>query len=491
MLAIYFLTGYVAFEEFVLKLLPVSDATYSYLRFLGEMLIYVAFGRLVIHKLYRGIPFVKTAIDLPVIGFYIVVLLSMLVNRSPLIGSLYNIRPFARYVVLFYLVANSTLSERRIATLLRIILGVGITQLAAGIIQWVGGTDAFDFFLPRESTLEVGGFTKEYRLLELGREIGSIYGTLGDTVIYGMFMIIILVIYLSRVKRLEYLNLLGAAVLFFCIARSYSRAATFSALLACGAWYYFHYGWKKTLRLALTMALVFGLLLAVVNPFNLEYINPRKAKVGLVGNVTGVFSGSYVRVAQKQRLGALIGNVPTVLVNKPILGYGADQNSTIEKLNISKRSFLLKVLSKSGFKDVYWVAILCFYGILGLAFFALIFYRLFRAALSLYKQSGGREFQILTLHLKGQTKPNKIEIAQDLRLQNASHELGIDKKPVSRVTQQIAIVMLCLVAVTVFLLFFNRALEFRGYGFYFWLCAGLMFASDSSLPTYKPLRITL
>jgi len=457
MFTIYFLTGYVAFEEFVLKFLPVSDATYSYLRFLGEMLIYVAFVRLVIHKLYRGIPFVKTAIDLPIIGFYSVVLVSMLVNRSPLIGSLYNIRPFARYILLFYLVANSALSERRITTLLRIILGVGIFQLAAGVIQWGGGSAAFDFFLPRESTLSIGGFTKEYRLLELGREIGSVYGTLGDTVIYGVFMILVLVIYLSRVKRLAYLNLLGVFVLLLFIARSYSRAATFSAVLACVVWYFFQYGWKKSLRLSLAAALAFSILLAVVNPFNLEYINPRKAKVGLVGNLTGVFSGSYVRVAQKQRLGALMGNVPTVLANKPILGYGADQNSTIEKLNMSKRSFLLKVLSKKGFKDVYWVAILCFYGVLGLGMFFLIFYRLFTAALNLYKRA----------------------------------EVGRVLNPEKRYTREIAMVMLCLVTVTVFLLFFNRTLEFRGYGFYFWLCAGLMFASDASLQTYKPLRITL
>lgn len=452
---IYFLTGYVAFEEFILKFLPVSDVIYSYLRFFGEMLIYVAFGKLVIHKLYRGIPFVKTAIDLPVLGFYSVVLLSMLVNGSPLIGSLYNIRPFARYIVLFYLVANSNLSERHIRTFLRIILGVGILQVGAGIIQWAGGPAAFNFFLPRETALTIGGFTKEYRLLELGREIGSVYGTLGDTVIYGVFMILVLVIYLSRIRRLEYLNLLGAAILFFFIARSYSRAATFSALLAGGAWFYFQYGWKKTLQLALSIAIVFGILLAIVNPFNLEYINPRKARVGLIGNVTGVFSGSYVRVAQKQRLGALIGNVPTVLVNKPILGYGADQNTTIERLNSSQRSFLLKILSKNGFKDVYWVAILCFYGLLGLGFFALIFYRLFRAALDLYKRS--------------------------VRTPLAT----------SRLTRQISIIMLCLVAVTAFLLFFNRTLEFRGYGFYFWLCAGLMFASDRSLSTYRPLRITL
>ena len=446
---IYFLTGYVAFEEFMLKFLPVSDAVYSYLRFFGEMLIYAAFGRMVIHKLYRGIPFVKTPLDLPIIGFYSVVLLSMLINRSPLIGSLYNIRPFARYIVLFYVIANSPLSERRIATLLRIILGVGIFQLTAGIVQWIGGSAAFDFFLPRESTLEVGGFTKEYRLLELGREIGSIYGTLGDTVIYGVFMIIVLIVYLSRVRRLEYLNLLGVGLLFFFIARSYSRAATFSAILACVAWYYFQYGWKKTLRLSLTVVISFSILLAIVNPFNLEYVNPRKARVGMAGNITGVFSGDYVRVAQKQRLGALIGNVPTVLVNKPILGYGADQNTTIERLNMSQRSFLLKILSKNGFKDVYWVAILCFYGVLGLVLFALIFYRLFTAALRLYKRA------------------------------------------VHGYTKDIAMVMLCLVVVTVFLLFFNRALEFRGYGFYFWLCAGLMFASDSACETYRGLRIRL
>ena len=458
---IYFLTGYVAFEEFVLKFLPISDTLYSYLRFLGEILIYIAFGKLVIHKLHRGIPFVKTAIDVPVIGFYSVVLLSILVNGSPLMGSLYNVRPLARYIVLFYLVVNSTLSDRRITTLLRIILGVGIFQVALGGIQWLGGPSAFDFFLPREATLTIGGFTKKYRLLELGREIGSVYGTLGDTVIYGVFMILVLIVYLSRVRRLEYLNLLGAAVLFFFIARSYSRAATFSALLAGGAWYYFHFGWKRTLQLAGVTLLAFSLLLAVVNPFNLEYINPRKARVGLVGNVTGVFSGSYVRIAQKQRLGALIGNVPTVLLNKPILGYGADQNTTIERLNMSKRSFLLKVLSKEGFKDVYWVAILCFYGVLGLGFFALIFYCLFRAALKLYRRS------IST---------------------SALVERGAST---ARLTQQVAIIVLCLVAVTVFLLFFNRTLEFRGYGFYFWLCAGLMFASDRALPSYRPLRITL
>ena len=374
---IYFLTGYFAFEEFILKFLPVSDNVYSYLRFLGEILIYAAFGRLIFHKLYRGIPFVKTPIDLPILGFYCVVLLSMVINRSPLIGSLYNIRPLARYIVLFYLIVNSPISKQRITILLRIIIGIGLIQIGIGLVQWLGGPTIYDLFLPRASTLDVAGFTKEFRLLEVGREIGSIYGTLGDTVIYGVFMIVILVVILSRIKKLEYLNLLAIGVILLVIARSYSRAATFAAILACVVWYFFQFGWKKTLRLSLIVLFFFGILLAIVNPFELEYINPRKARVGMVGNITGVFSGSYVKVAQKQRLGAILGNVPTVIANKPILGYGADQNTTIERLNQSKRSFLFKILSKKGFKDVYWVAILCFYGVLGLGLFILIFYRLF------------------------------------------------------------------------------------------------------------------
>ena len=446
---IYFLTGYFAFEEFVLKFLPVSDSVYSYFRFLGEIFIYVAFGKLVINKLYKGIPFVKTPIDFPIIGFYLVVFLSMVINRSPLMGSLYNIRPLARYIVLFYLIVNSPLSKQRIDTLIRIILCIGVVQIGIGMIQWFGGPTIYDLFLPRESTLEVAGFTKEFRLLEIGREIGSIYGTLGDTVIYGVFMIVVLVIFLSRIKRLEYLNLLAIGVLLMFIARSYSRAATFSALLACVVWFFFQFGWKKTLRLSLAVLLVFGVLLAIVNPFQLEYINPRKARVGLVGNVTGVFSGSYVKVAQKQRLGAILGNVPTVLANKPFLGYGADQNTTIDRLNKSKRSFLFKVLSKKGFKDVYWVAILCFYGVLGLGLFAYIFFRLFIASLRIYKQTA------------------------------------------NRITKEMALVMLCLVSVTVFLLFFNRTLEFRGYGFYFWMCAGILFVSDTAIQTYEPIKITL
>ena len=169
---IYFLTGYVAFEEFVLKLLPVSDTVYSYLRFLGEILIYVAFVKMVIHKLYRGIPFVKTAIDLPVIGFYIVVFLSMVINNSPLIGSLYNVRPLARYVVLFYLVVNSPLSQRRITFLLRLILGIGILQLTMGLIQWVGGPSAFDYFLRGNQPLKLADLPKSTGCLNSVEKLG-------------------------------------------------------------------------------------------------------------------------------------------------------------------------------------------------------------------------------------------------------------------------------------------------------------------------------
>ena len=100
---IYFLTGYIAFEEFILKFLPVSDTVYSYLRFLSEILIYVAFGKLVIHKLHRGIPFVKTAIDLPIIGFYSGRLVVNTHKRIPLDGPVFTTFDPLRVILYFFI----------------------------------------------------------------------------------------------------------------------------------------------------------------------------------------------------------------------------------------------------------------------------------------------------------------------------------------------------------------------------------------------------
>jgi hypothetical protein len=129
-----------------------------------------------------------------------------------------------------------------------------------------------------------------------------------------------------------------------------------------------------------------------------------------------------------------MGTAPTVIFNKPFLGYGADQISAIDRLNASKISFLTKVWTTEGFKDVYWVAILVFYGLSGLISMVWMFWRLYYCSRMIYKVSN------------------------------------------EQITKEISLSVNYIIIVTSFLLFFNRTIEFRIYGFYFWFLSGLMFS---------------
>lgn len=432
------LAVFMPFEDFILKFLPVSDTVYSASRFLSEATIYIAFAVLVTYHIIRGIPLKRTPIDLPLALFVMVAGLSLVVNRSPIFGSLANLRPFLRYVVFFYFVVNAGLSQAQIGTVVRVVLAATGIQVAIGFLQRVGGEGVTKLFLPRVSVLEIEGQAKSFVLLDHGREIGSVFGTLGDTVIFGVFVLIGLLVYVCSRPKLRLPDMLVIVLYLLAISLSYSRAAVFGALLGLFLWYRVRTSWRRAILLGGVLIVAGGLTLATLVSIPSGYANPRFVQESALGNLTGVFSSQYIEVAQKQRLGALIGNVPTVLVNRPLLGYGPDQDTAIDRLNSSQRSFLLKVWSKEGFKDVYWVAMLTFYGFLGLGTVIAIFARLYRTAWRSYRSPTG---------------------------------------PMERSLGQIVI---CLIGVTSFLLFFNRTVEFRAYGFTFWLICGLLLSARAA-----------
>jgi hypothetical protein len=438
------LTLFMPFEDIILKFLPVSDTVYSASRFLSEATIYTAFAVLVAYHIVRGIPLRRTPIDLPLVLFGIAAGLSLVVNHSPLFGSLVNLRPFLRYIVFFYFVVNTDLSEAQIATVIRVILATMGVQIAIGFVQWVGGDPVTNLFLPRASTLDIEGQGKTFALLNQGREIGSIFGTLGDTVIFGVFLVIGLIIFVCGRPKLRLPDLLVVVVFLAAISLSYCRAAVFGALFGLFIWYRVRASWLRAILLGGILIVAGGLALVTLISLPGGYANPRFVQESAIGNLTGVFSSQYIQVAEKQRLGALIGNVPTVLVNRPILGYGPDEDSAIDRLNASQHSFLLKVWSKDGFKDVYWVAMLTFYGLAGLAAIIAMFTRLYQAAWRSYK------------------------------------------RPAIPLEGYLGQVVICLIAATSVLLFFNGTVEFRAYGFTFWLlCALLLSARAAGLHRLK------
>lgn len=430
-----FLVAFMPFENFILKFLPVPDQIYFASQFVSEFLIYLAFAILILQKMLRGASFNRTPIDAPLLAFVIVAFLSIVINHSPVMGSLMNLRSLLRYTILFYFVVNLDLKPRHVEWLLRIILFIGLIQLSIGALQLITNGALHEILMPKQVDTQMFGQTRGFVLVWRGRELGSIFGTLGDTLYFGLFMLILLAVYLGHLKRFNLGSVFFFSLIFMAIMYSYTRAVVFGMLLMLIIFYSLRYGMKKTFILSFLMmpAIIAGTVLAFNSFSKNEYIHPVKQQQSIVKNITGVFSRSYVEKAQKQRLGALIGITPTALANKPLLGYGPDEETTIARLNTSQPSFLLKTLAKKGFEDVYWVAILAYYGLAGVCIFICFFCRLFSSAWKIYR------------------------ITKD------------------ELIRKIAVAVICIVGITPFLLLFYRIMEFRIYSFYFWLITALMF----------------
>lgn len=433
------LVVYLPFETFLPSILPVPDLLNVVMQFGSEALIYLTCGIVVSKRLLLTGTLRKTPLDWLVGGFLLIVVLSILVNGPPLIGSLLNVRSLLRYVFLFYLVINIDMSKVEVRRLLYVILWVGILQLVLGLFQLATGATYRSWFLPRAASLEALGQERGFRLLITGREIGSILGTLGDTLYFGLFLLVVLSIYLGRLSNSRrgiwsVPAVAIIAVLFVSITYSYARGAMLAFLAVLAIYYWLRYGRGKvllSLMSVLPLLIVLVITLFLVNESG-AYVNPTRVEKSALENFTSVFSRSYVEVAQRNRLGSVLLVPPIVLSERPILGYGPDETTTVD--TIARR---YPDIYRGGFEDVYWVALLAYYGIPGVLLMAMLFLRILQSAI------------------------RRIRSTSDQLIRHISTTTAI------------------LVAATPLLMFFYRVLEFRAYSFYLWLFVGLMYSVSS------------
>lgn len=428
----------IPFENFLVKFVPTSETLQFALKQVSELLVYGNFMLLVIKRVLNNRFFHRTAIDLWLIFFILAALASTIINAAPIPGSFINLRAILRYTVLFYLVVNLNLTDRQKQKILKIILGIGVFQILLGVLQ-LGSHGALDsFLLPPRIDFEVAGISREGAIFTQGREIGSIFGTLGDTIFLALFLLIVLAVYLGRANKLNLRVWLSIATILIAINYTFARGVVLASLAMVFIFLLIRWG-KDRLIIAAAFLIPFfivgGYFLVSSAAIYRDFNNPLFEEVGIIDNLTGIFTIDYFERAQNQRLGALLGIPPTVLFHKPLLGFGPDEETTIAELNDSEPNFLYREVVQKGFEDVYWTAILAYFGILGLAAFAMLLLSIFLSAIKIRKQS------------------------------------------MTAGTKQIATIVLMLITLTPFLLFFYRVLEFRSFSLYFWLLTGLMFSS--------------
>ena len=439
-LVVFFLVAYLPFEEIILKYAPIPDRIYVYSRFFGEFLIYTTFFLLLIRKLFGQEKLRRTPVDGYLAAFLLIVAISLLVNRPPLVGGLVNLRALLRYTVLYYLVVNLELEEDQVRKIIHMILVIGIFQLLIGAMQLAMGAKINSILLPRATDIELGGYSRGFILLIRGREVGSIFGTLGDTVFFALYMAIVLGVYLGQIEKLRLKEVVFISLIFIGINYSYTRALVLGFFLVLFIFYRIRYGRSRAAAIFLLSLLGLSSLILLINSSYIqrEFISPLKQKQTIFQNLSGIFTIKYFEIAQFQRLGTLTGIPPIVLSDSPLLGYGPDEITTIERLNANLPKFNLPLFKRDsfttkGFEDVYWVALLAYYGILGLGLIVLIFHRFYVSFLYIYKRTQ------------------------------------------SQLTSNMAITAACLVGLGAFLLFFYQVLEFRSFSFYFWLIPAMVY----------------
>jgi hypothetical protein len=435
-------TALVPLESFLVALLAkahLGDLALFVLQLSIEASIYYALALVVLSQLIAKQILRRTPVDTPLLLILAVVSLTIAVNDAPLVGSLMNLRSALRYVAVFYLVVNIGLTRRQVNTLLGVILISGAVQVLTGLVQWEAGYGLKVFMLPHTVDIDIAGKTRNFAIVQRGREIGSVFGTLGDTLYYGLFLLVVLAVALPKFCRWRAWHAADVVALALATAYSYSRAAVIVAGLTLAS---FAGGWLGARRVAAACCAVAALgVVVLAGSMALEtnsgtYHHPRQGRRSILYNMTNIFSGDYLERSKRQRLGAVLGVAPTALMNAPVLGYGPDQRHTIRQLNREPRTRLYKSLTKEGFEDVYWVALLCYTGLAGV-------------------------FAVLWLGAR-------------LAWTCAAVARGARGDPTVRWA---GLAGLCIVLQAAVLMWFNRVPEIRSFSFYFWLLPALAYTA--------------
>ncbi len=445
-LFVVILSAFMSFEDFILKWLP----GYGYLRYVSELSLYLVFFFVIFKKIKNKEKLFRTPLDGTLIVFCEVAVLSIFLNQAFSISSIIKIKALIRYFFLYYLVVNIDLTHKKVNKLIIVIIGAGIIQLLSGIIQKLSGGALNNIFAPPISQTEILGLQKHFALFTLGREPGSIYGLAGDTITYAVFMLIILSITFSKLffelkatHKNNNLSLWFSLVFIFLtnvvIVFTFSRAAGIAAVMILCIYARWLTGDRKFLQVVcLFLGITFLLitispaLMSLFEGINLGDFATKNLR--FLQNLTILFNKAFVLEHSKvQRLGVLLDVTPIILANKPWFGYGPDNQQTVASITADAGQFLTYEWLPDYIIDAYWVGLLAYFGIVGVVVILWLFWRLYNSANIIYKTS------------------------------------------TYQTTKKLALVVMCLVIVTLFFTFFNNVLEFRIYSFYLWLLPGLMF----------------
>lgn len=436
---------YLPLEEFLLKWVP-GDTLYAVLRLVPELLLGGALVALLAGRVVRGLPWRRTPLDLPLAAFVALAIVSLAVSGGDWLGGLVNLRVLLRYLVVTYLVWFLRPDARERARWLGLVLlGAGLQGLLGLLQAAQGGAGAF--WLPRAAELQLGGYAREVAVLSGGIERGAVLGTTDHSVAFALFLLVAAAVAAARLVAgptrrstalLALLALCCAGILF-----SYARSCLVGFALVLGvlaAWRWRAPAVRRAVTLGTALApLALAVLLFLPALPRTGFAKEKETAVSPLESLTAVFQPEYLEAARSARLWVLVDVGGAIVRETGWIGLGPDAEHVRGELLRAGGAALSRLIAYRALEDVYWVALLAYYGFVGLGLFLAVLWTLVRPVRRVARE------------------------AADPWSRSAALALG------------------ALLVAVVPLSFLAPTFDFRTFAFYFWLLAGIVLVAQAEL----------
>ncbi len=390
---IYAIAIYLPFEEFVLRWTPAPSIGILFLRFLHEFVLYYLCAKVFYKRIIRRERIIKSSIELALICFVFWALILLIVHQASIFSGVNNLRTLLRYISVYYIIIDLELSKKQVSLLLKTILILGLIQGYLVSVQYFAPAGFNNLFVPQNINLEVGGaaIQKSSEVSSGNLKTGAVNGTLANTANTSAFLligfIILVVVTLQNTNTVSLVSpkILNFFVMYFAFFATYKRIALLFGLIIpiIVLFLYRQKLWaSKVIWFYLLggFTLIFGSLFFLNVDTSIDGWAIRQGEsIDLLGYFGQLFSAEYWEKGTRQWILKTIFQGTIITGNW--FGLSPAPNDAVQNLIEilpSKESIILE--RKFWFEDVYWAAMLLYYGIPGVALFGYIFQRLYKTS---------------------------------------------------------------------------------------------------------------
>lgn len=351
-----------------------------------------------------------------------------------------NFRALFRYVAVFYLVYYFGFSIKSWRLLLSLMVVVVSLNVAFALFQYVLG-DSYPDVLRVNQKIRVA-LENIYEVQQVAKDekIGAVQALFESPGVFGVFLIVAIVFVQSRLFLKSAGQWYFVALLLLILVSAfltYSKTAFLLTVLAVAIfWYQYFKRWRGVVVAIAFTASISGFIAFSVFSAVVDQSFAKREEVAAVDNLMNLMSSQYWDHFFQAERGWVLKEVGGEIIGAmPIIGYSPDEDAVKARISSLSDGRLARLIYYSAFEDVYWVALLGYFGLIGMGVFFSMFFALYKEGKYLL-------------------------------------EMSRDSGDSSRVVLSAGFLTLLLIAVPY--CFFERALEINVFAFYFWLFAGVV-----------------